>query len=69
MGEGAQGLLCTAHEKKLAMGTGLHMVILRDEGDVTRILCPCGQEKGFKGVARYTPGYCVSFRPGGSEKQ
>lgn len=67
--EGARGLLCTASEKKLSMGTGLHMVIPRDEGDVIWALRICGQAKGFKGVARCGPGCCVSFRAVGSETQ
>lgn len=69
MGEGALGLLCTASEKKLVMGTRLHMVIPRDEGDVAWALCPCGQRKDFKGVARCSSGCCILFRAGSSEKQ
>lgn len=69
MGEGARGLLCTVSEKKLSTGTRLHMVIARDEGDVTWALCPCGQLKGFKGVARCSLGCCISLWGEGKEKQ
>lgn len=68
-GGGSTGALCTAREKTLSMGPRLHMVIPRDEGDVTWSLCPCGLGKGFKGVARCSSGCCISFRAAGNEKQ
>lgn len=46
--EVVQGLFCTASEKKLPVGTRMHMVTPWDGGDVT--LCPWGQAKGFKGL-------------------
>lgn len=47
---GSTGALCTAREKMLSMGPRLHMVIPRDEGDVTWDLCPCEQGRASRGL-------------------